>query len=111
MIVSDYSNGDIIIYDITNMPATELGRIVTGKEGIMGIKIGPEGNIWYVNTLDNEVVMLEASPIGIEDRVLTNLKISPNPSNGQFTLSFANISSDELEISVMNTYGSVASNQ
>jgi len=55
MIVSDYSTGEVIIYDISTMPAVEKGRIQTGVAGIMGVKIGPKGKIWYVN-YDEETV-------------------------------------------------------
>ena len=60
LIVSDYSSGDIIIYDISNYSPVELGRINTGHDNkIMGITIGPNQNIWYVNYTDNEVVRID----------------------------------------------------
>ena len=38
----------------------ELGRINTGHDNkIMGITIGPNQNIWYVNYTDNEVVRID----------------------------------------------------
>ena len=60
LVVSDYASGDIIIYDIsTNIPY-ELGRIYTGYENkIMGIKIGPNQKIWYVNYEDDEVIRID----------------------------------------------------
>jgi hypothetical protein len=53
LFVSDYSNGDIIVFDINTKK--EIARINTGKAGIMGIKVGPEGKLWYVNATSNEV--------------------------------------------------------
>jgi hypothetical protein len=63
MIVTDHATGDIIIYDISSMPAVEIKRIVTGNPGIMGTVIGPEGRIWYVNYTMNEVIKIEPSSI------------------------------------------------
>jgi hypothetical protein len=81
LLVSDYANGDIIIYDIDNN-FSELGRIATEQTGITGIKIGPDGNIWYTNRLTNSVTKVE-----VGDPVSTNspedknaIFISPNPT-------------------------------
>ena len=49
MIVSEYETGDIVIYNITTMPAVELGRLSTGLSSVQGIKIGPDGRIWFVD--------------------------------------------------------------
>lgn len=52
--VSDYKTGDIIAFDINSKQ--EIGRIATGNAGVVGIKVGPEGRLWYVNAQTNEVV-------------------------------------------------------
>lgn len=57
LFVSDYETGEIICVDIQT--AKELGRISTGKKGIMGIKIGADHKIWYVNALTHEVVRID----------------------------------------------------
>ncbi len=54
LFVSDYETGDIIAFDINTK--SEIGRIATGNKGVIGIKVGPEGKLWYVNALRNEVV-------------------------------------------------------
>jgi len=63
MIVTDHSTGEIIIYDITTVPAVEMKRIATGNPGVMGTVIGPEGRIWYVNYQTNQVIKIEPSSI------------------------------------------------
>lgn len=96
MIVSDHSNGDIIIYDISGNFGLELGRIQTGTAGIMGLKIGPDGKIWYVNATTNQVVRID--PINVTSVLeLTKKEISvyPNPSNGVFTI--VNTNSEKIE--------------
>lgn len=59
LLVSDYANGDIRIYDITGGNAAYLGKVQTGAAGIMGIKVGPDGKIWYVNATQNRVVRID----------------------------------------------------
>lgn len=53
LFVSDYSTGEIIAYDVSTK--AELGRIQTGAAGIMGIKVGPDGKLWFVDFLSNKV--------------------------------------------------------
>lgn len=57
LFVSDYETGEIICYDINTK--AELRRINTGKPGIMGIKIGPDKKIWFVNATTNEVFRID----------------------------------------------------
>jgi len=60
LVVSDYASGEVIIYDISTDPPFELGRINTGNENnIMGIKIGPDQKIWYVNYDLDEVIRID----------------------------------------------------
>ena len=60
LVVSDYASGEVIIYDISADSPVELGRINTGNENnIMGIKIGPDQKIWYVNYEQDEVIMID----------------------------------------------------
>ncbi|PCH98355.1 MAG: hypothetical protein COB85_01620 [Bacteroidetes bacterium] len=63
MLVSDNSTGEIIIYDISSIPAVEMKRLQTGSAGVMGITIGPEGRIWYVNAMDNTVNKIEPDSV------------------------------------------------
>ena len=60
LVVSDYASGEIVIYDISTNPPSELGYIDTGNENnIMGIKIGPDQKIWYVNYDQDEVIRID----------------------------------------------------
>ena len=87
MIVSDYNTGEVIIYDISNMPATEIGRIETDATGIMGIKIGPNGKIWYVDYDANTVNRIDGVSVGINEANLNNeLIVYPNPTKDKFSI-------------------------
>jgi hypothetical protein len=86
-IVSDHSNGEIIIYDISNMPAVELGRITTGALGIMGVKIGPEGKIWYVDYDANTVNRIDGVGVGLDEvDFVTEVSVYPNPAKDNFVI-------------------------
>lgn len=107
LLVSDYATGDIIIYDISEMPAKELKRVKTGADGIMGIKLGPEGKIWYVDfeaETVNRVDWVPDSTLGVSHKTLNqNYHVYPNPSNGQITIVNDGISS--AKYSVINALG------
>ncbi|MGB0648366.1 MAG: hypothetical protein ACPGQS_14370, partial [Bradymonadia bacterium] len=51
--------GDIVAYDRTG---AEVDRFATGKPGVMGLAIGPDENLWYVNAYEGTVNLLD--PIG-----------------------------------------------
>lgn len=101
MLVSDYATGDIIVYDLTSIPAVEMGRIHTAAQGIMGIKVGPEGAIWYVDYDANTVNRIDLSAIGLEERNALAVEMYPNPSNGVL-----NIIGDDIEGASLNMYSS-----
>ena len=60
LLVSDYSNGDIVFYDLEQLGINqELKRLKTDRENdLMSIKVGPDGTIWYVGTNTNELVQI-----------------------------------------------------
>lgn len=62
LIVSDNTSGDIHLYDVSATP-THIGMITTGQAGIMGLKVGPDGRIWFVNYTGNKVVRIDPSPL------------------------------------------------
>lgn len=69
LIVSDNTNGDIRMYDVSGTP-TLLGTIATGQAGIMGLKVGPDGRIWFVNYTGNKVVRIDV-PSLMDDAAIT----------------------------------------
>lgn len=83
LLVGDYTTGDIIVYDVDN-DFVELGRIATGQEGLTGIKVGPDGAIWYTNRLQNIVVKAEPGEATStkEDAFLASIHVQPNPTSG-----------------------------
>ena len=60
LLVSDYSNGEIIIYNIEQQNNfQEIKRIQTNlSNDVMGIKVGPDGSIWYVCTNSNKLYQI-----------------------------------------------------
>ncbi len=60
LFVTDNETGEIIAFDLEG---TELNRISTNAESIMGIEIGPDGRIWYVDAGTNQVVRIDIDEI------------------------------------------------
>ena len=112
MIVSDYSNGDIIVYDISSMPATEMARVQTNAAGITGVVIGPSGRIWYTNHTTNKVFKIEPSQIIGVGELMNDLATSifPNPSLGKVSIEHSQFS-EEVSISLIDLRGSVLFSQ
>jgi hypothetical protein len=85
MIVSEYGTGEIIIYDISVMPAVELERISTSLSSVQGIKIGPKGRIWFVDQNTNGVYKLETATLNVEE-LNVEFNVYPNPSSGEINI-------------------------
>lgn len=85
MIVSEYQTGEIIMYDISVMPAVELERISSGLSSVQGIKIGPDGRIWFVDQNSNGVYKIETADLSVTE-LETNFSVYPNPTVGEVTI-------------------------
>ncbi len=110
MLVSEHATGEIIIYDITTVPAIEIKRLQTGRTGLMGIKIGPDGLIWFVDQNEDELVRVNiTNTVDIHDMDFENsINVFPNPSNGIFNINFGNeYQNSEIVISVLNVLGDI----
>ncbi|MEO5674221.1 MAG: T9SS type A sorting domain-containing protein [Chitinophagales bacterium] len=106
LLVSDYSNGDIIIYDNSGIKGIELGRIHTGSSGIQGIKIGPDGKIWYVNQTENKVYRAEYDGTGAEEvNSGEPIFVYPNPSDGIVHVSLPESRDKIYSIRMLNMIG------
>ncbi|MBP6334706.1 MAG: T9SS type A sorting domain-containing protein [Bacteroidia bacterium] len=106
VIVSDYATGDIIIYNASGSTGTELGRIVTGTPGIMGIKIGPDGKIWYVNATTNEVVRIDGLSVGLNlPTVVASFQLYPNPAGNQISVRLDATLESNCEVLIYNATG------
>ncbi|MFZ5552847.1 MAG: T9SS type A sorting domain-containing protein [Bacteroidota bacterium] len=108
MIVSDHTTGDIVIYDITGA-ATELERIVTGTPGIMGVKIGPDGKIWYVNATTNQVVRIDFQADGISETKNQEPAVAlyPNPLYENGTLNINTTFTENFTIEIFDLAGNM----
>jgi hypothetical protein len=108
LVVTDHSNGDIIFYDVSNIPATEIGRLQTNEPGIMGVVLGPEGKIWYANHTLNKVVKIEPSTIVLGDNEIvleTNTSIFPNPATDYISIDKSNFSDGDIQLSISDISG------
>ncbi len=87
LLVGDYANGDIIVFDMDN-DFEEIGRIPTEETGLTGIKVGPDGSIWYTNRIQNSLVKAEpGEPSSTEEELFAaQVGIAPNPTSGKLSV-------------------------
>lgn len=112
LIVSDYFNGDIIIYDISHLPATELARIPTGSAGVMGLVVGPDGRIWYVNATNNTVMRIEPDSVSVVEPVGVStasddftLKVYPVPASDNLSIKCSACDAGQSHLSIYDALG------
>lgn len=108
MLVSDYATGEVIIYDISSLPATELTRLETEAEGIMGITLGPEGKIWYVDHDAETVNRIDwGATVGLTGPAAIDFRLYPNPTNGDMTIQ--NPLDENVQMQLFNIAGELVS--
>lgn len=81
LLVSDHGTGEIIFYDMENAFA-ERGRVAVGT-GVMGIKAGFDGRIWWVNATNSTLNRMDPANanVGIEQAEFDQWSLQPNPAN------------------------------
>lgn len=107
LIVGDYTTGDIRFYDISMNPAMYMGKISTGAAGLTGLKIGPEGNIWYTNRLTNEVRKITPSLVTALHTTTENLEVLvyPNPVRQQLNIQLPKDLETNVIVQVVDALG------
>ena len=97
MIVSEYQAGEVIIYDISTVPAIEVERISTGLSSVQGVKVGPGGLIWFVDQNSNGVYKISAGELGVTELTM-DVSIYPNPTSGELNIFLSNSIDGLVEI-------------
>lgn len=107
LLVGNYGNGVINVYDISNS-FDLVGTIETGDTGLTGIKLGPDGNIYAVNRINNSLVSIsEGNPTStVEYGNDTDLNIYPNPTKDYLAIEINSqaINTNAL-VKIFNTQG------
>ncbi len=107
LLVSDHATGEVVVYDTENGFA-ELGRIATGAPGIMGIKIGPDGKLWYVNATNSTLVRLDPDiSAGVPEFASTGIVLHPNPAKDRIQLSIPTNLATNTRLAVYDATGRV----
>ncbi len=107
--VGDYATGDIVAYDMAD-GFSEITRIVTGELGMTGIKIGPDGNLWFVNRAQNTLKIATPGDISgtSEAGVDLAVHISPNPTANVVTVTVPTMDNyQDAMIAVVSLTGKV----
>jgi len=109
MIVGDYTTGDIRFYDISVNPAVYLGKIATGAAGLTGLKIGPDGNIWFTNRLTHEVRKMSPSAITNVGQTVAeqDIKVYPNPADNTINVNLPSGMNSNTDVQIVDALGRV----
>lgn len=107
LLVGDYDDGSITIFDIGQTPVVRLKKIYTGAEGLQGITIGPEGKIWFVDYEDESVSRVDWVPdttTGIAQQTASvEFSLFPNPTTGAVHL--VNPIKENVDLEVFDLQG------
>ena len=72
----------------------------------MGIKIGPDGKIWYVNATTNEVGRIDGLSVGVKNiNKITSVEVYPNPAGHTTYLRISTPLLEDAKVSVYNITG------
>ncbi len=105
LLVGDWATGEIIAYDL-NDNFTELARMET-EQGLCGIKVGPDGNIWSVNREGNSLNVIsigtDVSTSDIDTKEL--VQVYPNPAKDRVAIKVDH--SENYMVRLVNAQGKV----
>ncbi len=83
LFVSQNYNGKISAYDLASngKSATHLQTVDTDANSIMGLEVGPNGKLWYVDAGLNRIIRIDPFPDADLDGIRDSLDNCPNISN------------------------------
>ena len=75
----------------------------------MGIKVGPDGLIWYVNSVTDKVMRITQAPVSVAELdAPINFNISPNPANAFVNISYSQtLQLNNPEIQILDISGRI----
>ena len=107
LLIGEYNTGEIIAYDM-NSDFSEVGRIETAAVGLTGIKVGPDGSVWYTNRILNKLNKIQVGETTSTEDILfgTQISVWPNPSSENLIIDFSKNQLDtEKYISILDLSG------
>jgi hypothetical protein len=82
LIISDNSTGNIHIYNTADAGMPQVGTLITGAPGVMGVRVDNDNKIWYVNNTTKKLMHTLNSNVLAVNEVANDIKYSvyPNPA-------------------------------
>lgn len=108
IVVSDNTTGNLHIFDVTAPGTPQVGILITGGPGVMGVRIDDDNRIWYVNNTTKKLMRVDNGNVlsvsGIESAFEYN--IYPNPATDVLNISIDGLRS-KTNIIVTDATGKV----
>lgn len=106
LIVTDHATNQIIYYDITSIPAAELYRVtIPNTNGIMGVKVGPDGKIYVVDNGNNKVIKLEPTVLNSAWEHAPKAVFNIFPTCTRDKINITSSSREPYSVRVLNSIG------
>ena len=99
------------MYDISTATPSLLTTINTGATGLMGLKIGHDGRIWYVdaeaNTVNkiNVTAVIDTATSILDQELAWMVSVYPNPTTDRVNVILPSENYSEFEINIYNALG------
>lgn len=87
LLVGDRSTGFIHVYDISDTSASLLGTIATGAKELLGITVGPDQRIWFVDRATAKVCRLD---LDAENTLTSSVAVTAGVQGDSLTFRYAN---------------------
>ncbi len=108
LFVSDYSTGNIHIYNTTTTPATLVGTIITGGPGVMGVRVTHDNKIWFVNATTNKLYRIDnPNVVSVDETIAKEISFAvyPNPAHGHLNVRVDDMNGGEALIRIFDMSG------
>ncbi|UTW64133.1 T9SS type A sorting domain-containing protein [bacterium SCSIO 12741] len=107
LIISDNGSGELLFYDVSDPSFPLLRRIKVPYNDIMGITIGPEGRIWFVDKASKQLVRMDeaTAALGIDEtKPSVEVSVYPNPVVNELRVNISQVG-EKVSMNLYNLQG------
>lgn len=108
LLVGDRATGLIHVYDVSNPSFPRLGSITTGAKELLGITIGPDQRLWFVDRATAKVCRLDMEA---QSDLRSSVDVATAISGDTVTFTYANAASSAVRPSLAVRWVSTRTNK